>query len=263
MGWKVLEFLYIDYERLNAYLAQLPPIETTKSTTKFTVTAPGFGGVERSGERAVSAQSDLGRIPELLEHLRDEEQLSAFRPLNASADDAEDEFSLYRGPSKPFVYESFSARKVIFPEVKPLPGGPAHVSVWVSDPDPEVVDRAIEGRKRPEDNWEILRGSFLYLIEAHFPNGGPRAISGTSALQMVVDLLGLKTPRDVFEPFGRGEFMHPIQKLERVGGFATDFRDITSLYLIRAVTNEQSAEYLGRQPRLCDVLGYPIFIQQG
>jgi hypothetical protein len=255
------EYLFIDEKRLDSYLAQLPPPREGKATTKVSLSIPGLGGIEHAIEKTHSTQR-LTRIPELLDHLREEGSLSAFRPMDNETDDTF-RLSRFADPPQPLVYESCLATKVIFPRLETLPGGPERVSVWVSEPNQEVLARGVAAGHRPDHEWEVCRGSFLYLIVADHRDNEPRAISGTSALQIAVDILGLRGGRFNSEPFGPPRFAHPVRKLEAAGGRATDQRSITSLYRIRAITNEQCAKVDGREVRTHDVLGYPIFIEQG
>jgi hypothetical protein len=167
----------------------LPPPREGKATTKVSISIPGLGGIEHAIEKTHSTQR-LTRIPELLDHLREEGSLSAFRPMDNETDNTF-VVSRFADPAQPLVYESCLATKVIFPKLKPLPGGPEHVSVWVSEPNQEVLARGVAAQQGRDDEWEVSPGSFLYLIVANHGDNEPRAISGTSALQIAVDILGL------------------------------------------------------------------------
>jgi hypothetical protein len=133
--------------------------------------------------------------------------------------------------------------------------GLSSVAIWISDPDPKLYSNE-------EYNW---RGTFVYLSELHWDNGGlSHYLSGVSALQVIVNLSSGKDffeiIEDEFEPFGRGRDLHPIDKLKDIGGIVTDKRRVKSLYRIRYLTNEQTYNYEGQKRRVNDLLGYPVYI---
>jgi hypothetical protein len=53
---------------------------------------------------------------------------------------------------------------------------------------------------------------------------------------------------------------HPIAKLEKLSGVATDIRKITSLYRKRYMSDDAYTLIDGLPYRLNNLLGYPIFI---
>jgi hypothetical protein len=133
--------------------------------------------------------------------------------------------------------------------------GIKHLAVWVSDPDPTLFSR--------EDNaWEN-KGTFVFLTEACLDDKAGYVYSGCSALQAIANAVEgnpLNGPVRG-EPFGRGSFAHPIEKLQSIGALVGDQRNIRSLYVKRCLTNEQCYTWNGERRRVNDLLGYPIFIE--
>ena len=155
-----------------------------------------------------------------------------------------------------FVLETMVATKVLLPLAKPdLIKGLSNVAIWVSDPDPALYS---------QERWN-WRGSFAYLSEIHWDNqSSSHFLSGVSALQAIVNLSRGKDFFDIIqdesEPFGRGRDLHPVDKLQEIGGIALDKRKIKSLYRIRYFTNEQAYNFEGQERRVNDLLGYPLYI---
>ena len=155
-----------------------------------------------------------------------------------------------------FVLETMVATKILLPLTKTdLVKGLSNVAIWVSDPDPTLFSQ------QPWD-W---RGTFVYLSEIHWDNkSSSNYLSGVSALQAVVNLSRGRDFFEIiqgeFEPYGRGRDLHPIDKLQEIGGITLDKRKIKSLYRIRYFTNEQKYKYDGQERRVNDLLGYPLYI---
>jgi hypothetical protein len=155
-----------------------------------------------------------------------------------------------------FVLETMIATKVVLPlSATDRIKGLSSVAVWISDPDPKLYS------DEPYD-W---RGTFVYLSELHWDNGGlSHFLSGVSALQVIVNLSTGKDffdyIKDEFEPFGRGRDLHPVDKLKEIGGVVMDKRKVRSLYRIRYLSNEQTYNHNGQKRRVNDLLGYPLYI---
>jgi hypothetical protein len=127
----------------------------------------------------------------------------------------------------PFVLETFKATKVVF-----LPGflknavpSLKELVVWVSEPNALTLNQ-----KR--DQW-CYDGTFLYLVGSFRDDVQCGTFfSGCSALQAIANVVQgqplVQTNWD--EPFGRKSFLHPVEKLKQLGGFAMDAYDIEALY---------------------------------
>jgi hypothetical protein len=158
------------------------------------------------------------------------------------------------GKSYWWVKETFLARKVIIPTPILLEKfGIVGLTVWISKP---------KRAPKPKHAYDWT-GSFLYLPTLHFDGGKTYcAISGCSALQFIVNATN-NSPLltgDPDEPFGRGNRLHPIEKLSKLGAFVSDERQLESLYYVRYITDEQVHTPNGFPIRVNDVVGYPIYI---
>lgn len=71
-----------------------------------------------------------------------------------------------------------------------------------------------------------------------------------------------ETSGETFEPLGRGNFDHPIDKLISRGALVGDEREILTLYMPRYMSDEQCYRFDGNERRVNDLLAYPIFIAQ-
>jgi hypothetical protein len=152
------------------------------------------------------------------------------------------------------------ARKAIVPSsYLSEMSGIKSLAVWVSDPDPTIYSN---------EEW-VWRGTFLYLTELWLDDAGYGTVwSGCSALQAVENGVEGKELTDrkasfAMEPLGRGSHDHPVAKLESLGARIGDLRRITALYKKRYFTDEQCYIWGGKQRRVNDLLGYPIFISDG
>jgi hypothetical protein len=240
-------YLFVDQGELERYLEQFP-IEPKKSRKRrWTVSLSIVGPkVEGSEEEAAEMRNQHEKVQLLLHHLDLSGRVAFNRPPSMRDDENR----------QPFVLETMTAQKMIIPSdcVQRITGL-KHLAVWVSDPTPTDP---------PQDPWDF-RGTFLYLTEAHWENGSFQTVwSGCSALQAVVNTL---SGQPFFtlgrgEKFGRHSTDHPIEKLKRLGGVVTDTRRIISLYFKRYLTNEQCYRLDGRDRRVNDLLGYPIFIAE-
>ena len=105
----------------------------------------------------------------------------------------------------------------------------------------------------------------MYLTELWLDDSTSFFWSGCSALQAIVNAVQGKAlgTRDALEPFGREDSKHPVRKLMGIGATLGDERRITSLYIKRAITNEQCYKLNGEVRRVNDLLAYPIFIADG
>ena len=157
--------------------------------------------------------------------------------------------------SKPFVFETVVASKIIIPESKlKSVNGLKGFSIWVAEPEIETLKALGYG----------YRTTYLYLTEAYWDSEKPSTgFSSYTAFQMLVDAMsGEITERWYNKPtkFGFVNQDHPIVKLEKLGGIATGTRKITSLYRKRYMSDDASMLIDGVSYRLNDLVGYPIFI---
>ena len=88
--------------------------------------------------------------------------------------------------------------------------------------------------------------------------------SGCSALQAIANAAaGLPLiDRSQGEALGRDSYLHPTEKLVAIGGTIGDERNIECLYRLRYMTDEQCFSADGKQYRVNDILGYPIYLAQ-
>ncbi|QWZ62762.1 hypothetical protein [Aeromonas sp. FDAARGOS 1417] len=155
-----------------------------------------------------------------------------------------------------FVKETFDAYKVIIPMPENIfSEKTSHIVLWVSEPDPQQY---------VNDGLNYL-GTFLFLVESF--NATPafrEMISGCSALQYVYnlskDLDESARHQSGEEPFGRWNFIHPLDKIKSMGGKVVSKKKITSLYKMKYFTNEQSYTFNQQERRVNDLLSYPIYI---
>jgi hypothetical protein len=160
--------------------------------------------------------------------------------------------------AKPFVIERLRATKVYFPPgllTKALPSL-RELVVWVSEPSPEAL------RGAGDRTWRY-DGTFLYVIGSFWQDQGPSSfLSGCSALQIIANVIQGEPflERNVQEPFGRRSFLHPVEKLKRLGGLVMDVREYEILYRSRYMSDEQCFTDDNRVYRVHDLLAYPIFI---
>jgi hypothetical protein len=261
------------------YLDQIPDARSeVKRSQAFGLSATG-PKYELTASKAPKLPNVHEEIETLLQYLRDEDLLDTHRPNSAAdalpydtealrrqlgeagwpADQLPVPIEVETREPRHFVFESMTATRVVFrPELLDTVGNPK-IAVWISDPYEEDLPK--------EEEPLVYTGTFLYLTEMYMDDG-PYSwwMSGFSALQLLADALQddriIQIPRaDALGSLGRGSADHPIVKLERLGGVITGTRYITSLYTKRYISNEQSFVHAGREMTVCDLLGYPIFIE--
>jgi hypothetical protein len=247
---RLVDYLFVDDALLRRYTEQIrdrfAQDEDRSWSMSASLTGPKLESARKTQRRELNSyeRADLLQV-----YLQVTDDLATKRP---------DSIDQYQAPSSArFVLETIEATKVIIPAphleaVKGL----SSFAVWIADPDPAVYS---------QEPWVWL-GTFLYLTEMHWDTLGFQTVfSGCSALRTIVnaaggqDLLALDDA-ETFEPFGRGSYEHPIQKLQRIGATVSDRRKITTLYRKRYMTNEQCYTVGEQERRVNDLLAYPVFI---
>lgn len=160
-----------------------------------------------------------------------------------------------------FVFERTVATKLIFPPlvVEQVPSLRSF-AVWVSEP--PSIDLAVQAQKT--DIFDFKQ-TFLYLIEARWNLNEPYhgTFSGTSALKFIMNFRnGIDRIDTNWEPekFGRGSELDPIEKLKSQGAIVSEPQLIETIYRKRYITDEQCVSRNGSKVRVCDLIGYPIYI---
>ncbi len=210
-----------------------------------------FGELRLSGRNSSTKEMTISeRIDKIIKLLEKREMLSRERP-----ETIRDSYEL-NAPL--FTLEECRATKVILPIPKSSSLSQlGDLVVWISDP-PTIPNLSM-------DNSWTKPVTFLYLVESNWDDGKfTSPWSGCSALQAVVNILSGEPLFSVCrggEPFGRDDFVHPINKLRRIGAYATDERKIVTLYKRRLISDEQCALIGDHAFRLHDLLGYPLFIE--
>ncbi len=249
MRAKLREYIFIDHDVLDSFTEQLPQTISKEPTKLSSRMAVSFAGPQFESSREYGG-ADLKtheKIENLLKFLRKNDAIDTARPIELDENRPD-----YVG--RPFCLETMVAEKMIIPR-KYLKGinNLLEFALWISDPDPSLFT----------DEPYTWRGTFLYLTQIHLDYGKTRTVySGCSALQAVVNnIKGAPFYEcDFNEPFGRFSSKHPIAKLNKIGAISTGARKITSLYRKRYFTNEQCYSYKGKEVRVNDLLGYPVFI---
>ncbi len=262
------EYLFIDDARLRRLAEQLERRALERKATRVAATLRTILSYERTSEWGVENRHFV--IERVVEALREDGSLGAIRPMNDPSMDplptsqrAIDEAIAARGR---YIYEEMIAEKVILHRstgpAKDLPA----LAIWISDPDESLLEA---DASLVAHEWDALRGSYLYLLEAHWPDteGEFPLLSGLSALQMVANISVGVDPlarghQEQWEPFGRGVAANPIEKLRSLGITTGEKRHIASMYRVRLVSNEQKIRRGDHEFRTHDVLGYPVFIEE-
>jgi len=258
------DYLFLDEQRL-AVLAELAGSKGHDEKTSWKAVVSLNPRIERQRDSVPRSASPREQINAALKYLKKNKLLRERRPKSMSEVDRVDgppgSAYIYPDLRTPFVFETMQARKVIFPDTTITDvKGLRELAVWVSDPLTEdFLDRETDIG---------FAGMFVYLTEAHWDDGELRTVwSGCSALQAVANFAN-RTGKvvsldniDTGDVFGRGSNEHPVSCLRRCGGIASgDVRTITTLYRLRYITDEQYHVYDEVSYRVCDLLGYPIFI---
>jgi hypothetical protein len=243
---RLRSYIYVSEYMVQKYFEQIQYFDgadkDTNMSFSLSLAGPSVDLNQKKKENATEAEKIL-KIEKFLENTSD---LSYSRPQE-SGNDVE---------ATGFVMETFTARKVIVPcRFSKLLRGMYFFTVWISDPDPAVY---------VEEDY-VWRGTFLYLVGGWCDtNEYHSTLSGCSALQFIMNVAEGKNPLKIAnqEPLGRGNDLHPVDKLKRLGALVSGQRKLTSLYRKRYVTNEQCYEYADKKRRVNDLVGYPIYIAE-
>ncbi len=256
LDYRMAEFkggmIFMDPTRINTFLYYHLLLEQKRR--RFTDPKKSISSkhsTQLSG--AILNSSTFHQALELSNLLENNGLVSLNRPISLPAFNLDDRY----------FREQVLATKLIFTKdkVEPLTGM-NHLTVWVADPDPKDLGM--------EDLYEFT-GSFLYLIESIGDYQGiGNFLSGVSALHALCNHVKGHSFFDTSlnqgegkETFGRWNYIHPIEKLKSLGAFEIESRFIDVLYVSRYFTDEQSYECKGKNYRVCDLLGYPLFIKEG
>jgi len=246
------DYIFIDSGKLSSLYDQIDSRvhepQESQSSFELSLTGPKYSYKKNYGPSSVT---DHQKIDQLTNYLSHSGRLSGERPFRVSHRD-------FNGALPEFVLEQCTATKVVIPARYRMDiEGLRHLSIWISDP--------LHGfEESVGDEWDFC-GTFLYLTEVHLDADLVLPImSGCSALQFIYnqatgrDLL----TTDPYERLGRGSSLHPIQKLESLGGIVGDARTIECLYRPRYMIDEQRFSKLGSQHRVNDMVAYPIYIAE-
>lgn len=236
LNFQEIDFLY------DLFVKDKPRLIKKKRTYEYSLTPR----IVQSYETDVLATIDyINKLNIVADFLKYEKDIEYSRPVIYS--------DLYNVECN-FVEEICRATKLYFPSSKLSEiNGINHLNVWIAEPNSN--DLSI-------DEYDFT-GTFLYLIEVLTDRGEYRStISGCSALQVISNI---SQGKNLFalnreEPLGRLSPKHPIEKLQNLGAYVIDEREIRTLYRKRYMTNEQRFEYKGKVYRCNDLLGYPLMI---
>jgi hypothetical protein len=249
MAKQLRNYIYIDEDHLQKLAEQMADeLPNEASTDELKVSLGVLGQkIERSRKSIVPVANSHQKIQALTRVLWSGRQLTTKRPPRMVAPGTRDHI--------PFVLESTVARKVILPHASKAVPGMRELAVWIGDPDPSDFS---------DEQWDYA-GTFLYLVQSHWDLGAYQTVhSGCSALQAVVNRATCRTglSADPKELLGRGNNLHPVDKLVSLGGIPGQPRKIVTLYRCRYMTNEQVYAVGGSDRRVNDLLAYPIFIAE-
>lgn len=232
-----IEYLFVDRQRLVSYMEQIVGPQRQEKLPSWDVNF-SIGGPKVTGTSSshVRPHTDHEMIKELVSHLSSHGEL----------------------PGTTFALGKMKARKAILhpgdnsavPHLK-------QISVWVSEPDPEVIRDA---------TWAHPQGEFIYLVESYWENDTPYhhfGISGCSALRMllwqVYDWETVAAEVGVESKFGS---LHPVDALKRFGASVMPSRSVFSLYRRRYMSGDQFFADDNGQHRSLDLLAYPLFVAE-
>jgi hypothetical protein len=249
---ELVEYLYIDENRLSSYSEQL--LSDTKNAKEATIkfgwsaTGPTIGA---EGSLSVRQTNSHERISKLVNFLEKRGLLLKSRP-SGPVD--------FERDGKMFFLENFKANKLIFNIPKNFEKhGVKELAVWISNPVEKPPLRTAE-------NYSTPIGVFLYLIESYWEADAnqTKMMSGNSALLSLLDYLSNKygLNMDVLRgvTIGRGGDLPPMKILEKAGLTLQSSRTITALYRIRNYSDDQYVNIAGISQRCFDLFAYPIFI---
>jgi hypothetical protein len=242
---RIVDYIYVDEKRVDSYIDQMGGIPPKTKKVSATTTISLSPSIQLKNEADASGHSLTEKVEFLRRTLVIGGKSELQRPISLQA---------HGEVRRPFVHESCLARKVTFSgEIVREHLGADNFSVWISDPDPKTLNGP---------GW-TFRGSFLYLTETKFDEGGPTSLwSGRSSLQVLANAAQGRPLLEASpgEPMGRGSVEHPIEKLRAIGGVVGDQRSIETIYKVRFMTDEQVFNIEGDEHRVHDILGYPIYI---
>lgn len=247
--------IYVNEKLVKRLGEQLEP-NPRKETSREVEFAGSLKFANFSQKRSYSDSSESRRMLELLDAvcdgLRESGQLRVFRP------DRNIEF-LYYDHDGWYVHERIIATPVALPvgdKLKAL-GVNDYLLVWVSDP--------LDTDETPEHEWDWI-GSFLFVVQEPLDIDPMIFMSGISALRFIIEGLAegksLSRVNGGFDQFGRDSSIHPLKKLESVGGIAGRERKIDIVYKIAYMTDEQSWTCGGKPTRVNDIFAYPLYIAE-
>lgn len=222
-----------------------------------------FGGARRKSQKTSSRSlNDPRLLEEIVEGLRNREQLKAHRPRRRR--DLPDRTT--------FIHEiNVEGTPVYLPvkEESGLPPGITGLTVWVFEPLGQELG-FIDSEPDGSWAWDWI-GTYLFIVEEHVYNP-ERAYccSGISALRLLVDVVAghdvslRANPLEYRgrDQYGRDDPAHPIDKLRRVGGTPLRPRSVEIVYRVAVMTDEQATTIGGREIRLNDILAYPLYIAE-
>jgi len=193
-------------------------------------------------------------VESLIEQLKKKGLLLTERPeTNEQAEQAK----------TPFVLETMKARRFVFQcDKQHSPAGLLEIAIWVSNPVQKPSDLI-----RTRESAYHACGMFVYLIEGYWESDG-QFQHGTSMYSALNDLLDHLKEKQVKMPAldpgfaGFHDYSSPVAILERAGGISTDVRNITSLYRMRKVSDNQFVKVGHDILRSNDLFGYPIFVSE-
>lgn len=233
----LVEYLYIDTKRVDAYFEQISAPVTFEKV-------PTFGGsLGISGPSVSASQAAHAR------HFTNHEKVTALTDYLTEGG--------YLGTSRPGDLEYLPTAQIFRSEICQgtrvlIPNGDQYLPLWICDPldSPQPV--------RPVGS--------LYLIEdfrqADYDGTDHKAVSSFSALTMLVEEVGepdLAIGPGAWDNEASRHFsMQPFELVERLGGTVGSSRTIETLYRIRATLADRDSI-----PSFATVtIGYPIVIKE-
>lgn len=243
-------FLYIDEGRIRMILDQFPETKIKRARKRHTIGGSFFNWFKYDQSIEPENINTYEQINLLNDLLVKNHLLACERPKTINTE---------LGIKQKFVHEIIPATKLVFLKEKTdLIPGVEKLIVWISDPAPNDLS----------DNWKIT-GTFLYLIEATVKDDG-HYLFGYSGKSALLTLYNLVVGNEFFdtsinvngEPLGESSYKHPVRKLKEMGAREVGTENIDVLYQCRFMSNEQAYVYNRKKRRVCDLLGYPIYIKQ-
>lgn len=265
----IVEYLYVDERRLDAYVEQIgPPVRYDRTPTwegdepDTCPGAAGTGGVQNQ-RLTRSEKAEL-----LLQHLQENDLLGTFRPTPTTSDYPADSSFPERFWPRDFVYETCTVRKVVVPAKRDSGPESRSLVLWLS---PTIDD---EGEPGDSDRLCRLRRTFkagmLCLIaDWSQADAAPyfAAASGYSFMHTLLSGLSSESPRTVLagsEGFAVTKteavvpfFADPFGTLSDLGCAIGIARRVRVLYRVR-----ETSLYNGPESGivLLGMFAYPIFI---